>query len=108
MSEVNKQIKMKHQTYVHIHCEIPIQQITKIVATLSINLIEKEAQCTSPEHLASCIEPGLVIYFTYDNTHVSVLFSQMGREVGGRVRMGNTCTPMADSCECMTKTATIL
>ena len=25
----------------------------------------------------------------------------MGREVGGRVRMGNTCTPMADSCECM-------
>ena len=21
----------------------------------------------------------------------------MGREVGGRVRMGNTCTPMADS-----------
>ena len=27
----------------------------------------------------------------------------MGREVGGRVRMGNTCTPMADSCECMVK-----
>ena len=25
----------------------------------------------------------------------------MGREVGRRVRMGNTCTPMADSCECM-------
>jgi len=32
----------------------------------------------------------------------------MGREVGGRVRMGNTCTPMADSCECMAKTTTIL
>ena len=31
-----------------------------------------------------------------------------GREVGGRVRMANTCTPMADSCECMTKTTTIL
>jgi len=27
----------------------------------------------------------------------------MGREVGGRVRMGNTCKPMADSCECMAK-----
>ena len=26
-----------------------------------------------------------------------------GREVGGRVRMGNTCTPMADSCEFMAK-----
>jgi len=32
----------------------------------------------------------------------------MGREVGGRVRMGNTCTPMADSCEYMAKTTTIL
>ena len=32
----------------------------------------------------------------------------MGREVGGRVRMGNTCTSMADSCECMAKTTTIL
>ena len=27
----------------------------------------------------------------------------MGREVGGRVRMGNTCTPMADSCEFMAR-----
>ena len=27
----------------------------------------------------------------------------MEREVGRRVRMGNTCTPMADSCECMAK-----
>ena len=30
----------------------------------------------------------------------------MGRAMGGRVRMGNTCTPMADSCECMAKTTT--
>ena len=26
-----------------------------------------------------------------------------GREVGGEFRMGNTCTPMADSCQCMAK-----
>ena len=32
----------------------------------------------------------------------------IGREVGGRVRMGNTCAPMADSCEGMAKTTTIL
>ena len=25
------------------------------------------SQCTSPEHPASCIKPGLVIYFTYGN-----------------------------------------
>ena len=32
----------------------------------------------------------------------------MGREVGKRLRMGNTCTPMADSYQCMAKTTTIL
>ena len=35
------------------------------------------SQCTSPEHPVSCIEPGLLICFTYDNIHVSVLFSQI-------------------------------
>ena len=30
-----------------------------------------------------------------------------GVEVEG-VRMGDTCTPMADSCKCMAKTTTIL
>ena len=31
----------------------------------------------------------------------------MGREVGGRIRMGNTYKSMADSCQCMAKTITI-
>ena len=31
----------------------------------------------------------------------------MGKEVRGRVRMGNTCTSMADSCQCMEKPTTI-
>ena len=30
------------------------------------------------------------------------------REVGGGIGMGNTCISMADSCQCMTKTTTIL
>ena len=29
-------------------------------------------------------------------------------EVGGVIGMGNTCNSMADSCQCMTKTTTIL
>ena len=37
------------------------------------------SQCTSPEHPVSCIEPGLVIRFTYDNIHISVPFSQIIR-----------------------------
>ena len=32
----------------------------------------------------------------------------MGRERAGGLRMGNTCTPMADSCQCMAKTTKIL
>ena len=32
----------------------------------------------------------------------------MGRKVGGWYRMGNTCNYMADSCQCMARTTTIL
>ena len=32
----------------------------------------------------------------------------LGREVKGRFKMGNICTPMADSGECMAKPITIL
>ena len=35
------------------------------------------SQCTSPEHPVSCITPGLVICFTYDNIHISMPFSQI-------------------------------
>ena len=35
------------------------------------------SQCTSFECPASCIELGLVIYFTYGNIHVSMLFFQI-------------------------------
>ena len=38
------------------------------------------------------------------NTRVGCpLRNWMGREVGGGFRMGDTCTPMADSCQCMAK-----
>ena len=32
---------------------------------------------------------------------------QVEREMGGGIRMGNTCISMADSFQCMTKTTTI-
>ena len=32
----------------------------------------------------------------------------MGKEVGEGFRMEETCTPMADSCQCMAKTTTML
>ena len=33
---------------------------------------------------------------------------QIETEVGGGIRMGNTCKSMADSCQCTTKTTMIL
>ena len=38
----------------------------------------------------------------------TTLRDAMGREVGRGFRMGDTCTPVADSCECMAKTTTVL
>ena len=32
----------------------------------------------------------------------------MEREAGGGIGMGNTCKSMADSCQCMAKTTTVL
>ena len=34
--------------------------------------------------------------------------AEMEREVGGGIGMGNTCKSMADSCQCMARTTTIL
>ena len=40
-------------------------------------LSPESSQCTSPKNPVSCIEPGLVICFTYDNLHVSMPFSHI-------------------------------
>ena len=39
---------------------------------------------------------------------VMILRDGMGRDLGGGFRMGNTCTPMVDSCECIAKTTRVL
>ena len=36
------------------------------------------------------------------------LWDRMGREVGGGLRLGNTCTPMADSCQYMAEATYIV
>ena len=52
------------------HPELPFQ-------TPSPSHPSGSSQCTSPEHPVSCIRPGLVIHFTYDNLHVSMSFAWM-------------------------------
>ena len=43
-----------------------------MIRDLYTNFLKVLYQCTSPEHPVSCIEPGLVIRFTYDNLHDSI------------------------------------
>ena len=49
------------------------------------------------------------MYQIQKHIHMLTLkIDQVEREVGGGIGMGNTCKYMADSCQCMTKTTTIL
>ena len=48
--------------------------------------------------LFSCIK-----YLSYKNNTGMNQWDEMGWVVGGGFRMGNTCTPMADSSQCMEK-----
>ena len=42
-----------------------------------------------------------------DLVHWEDLEGLVERDVGGGIGMGNTCKPMADSCQCMTKPTTV-
>ena len=55
-------------------------------------------QCTNPEHPVSCIEPGLVIRFTYDNIHVSMPFSQIIPPATESKRLFYTSASLLLSC----------
>ena len=57
--------------------------------------------CVSFESL--CIYSNMMQYL-YRNTQRDGI----GREAGGGIGMGNTCRSMADSCQWMAKTTTIL
>ena len=48
------------------------------------------------------------ILCTYQILFFHSFINRFWREVGGGFRMGNTGTPMADSCQCMAKTTPIL
>ena len=59
------------------------------------------SQYTSPEHPVSCIEPGLVIHFTYDNLHISMPFSHIILPSPSRTesrRLFNTSGSLLLSC----------
>ena len=50
--------------------------LNRSLASLPIPSL-RVSQCTGFECPVSCIKLGLVIYFTYGNIHVSILFSQV-------------------------------
>ena len=42
-------------------------------------------------------------YITESICYIPETNTTLGMEKGGEFRMGNTCTPVADSCQCMAK-----
>ena len=63
-------------------------------------LLSRVKQITSPGWMHETSAQGWYTGKTQRN--------RVEREVGGGIGMGNTCKSMADSCQCMTKTTTIL
>ena len=63
-------------------------------------ILSSVKQITSPGWMHETIARGWCTGMTQRNG--------MGKEVGGGIRMGNTCNYMADSCQCMARTTTIL
>ena len=63
-------------------------------------MLSRMRQITSPGWMHETSAPAWCTGKTQRN--------RVEREVGGGIGMGNTCKSMADSCQCMTKTTTIL
>ena len=62
-----------HESTMGVH----VLPILNPLPSSSPSHLSGSSQCTSPEHPVSYIELGLAIRFTYDNLHVSMLFSQI-------------------------------
>ena len=63
-------------------------------------ILSRVKQITSPGWMHETSAPAWCTGKTQRN--------RVEREVGGGIGMGNTCKSMADSCQCMAKTTTIL
>ena len=68
--------------------------------SIEISILSRVKQITSPGWMHETSAQG----WCTGKTQRGV----MGREVGGGIGMGNTGKSMADSCQCMAKTTTIL
>ena len=62
-----------HESAIGVHVSLILN---RSLASLPIPSL-RVSQCTGFECPVSCIKLGLVIYFTYGNIHVSILFSQI-------------------------------
>ena len=63
-------------------------------------ILSRVKQITSPGWMHETSAPGWCTGKTQ--------WDLVGREVGGGIGMGSTCKPMANLCQCMAKTTTIL
>ena len=68
--------------------------------SIETSILSRAKQITSPGWMHETSAQGLCTGKTQRDV--------MGREAGAGIGMGNTCKSMADSCQCMAETTTIL
>ena len=68
--------------------------------SIKTHILSRVKQITSPGWMHETSAQGLCTGKTQRD--------QVERQVGGGIGMGNRCKSMADSCQCMAKTTTIL
>ena len=68
--------------------------------SIKTSILSRVKQITSP----GCMHETSARAWCTGKTHRD----RVEREVGGGIGLGNTCNSMADSCQCMAKTTTIL
>ena len=76
-------------------------QKTKIMASRPITSWQIDGETV--EAVADFILGGSKITADGDCSHEITQSDVMGREVGGGFMVGNACTPVVDSCQCMAK-----
>ena len=93
-----------------VPCEVAIRETPAL--TMADKKPKEEVKTENNDHINLKVEgqDGSVVQFKIKRPWCTGKTQRnlVEREVGGGIGMGNTCKSMADSCQCMTKTTTIL
>ena len=91
-------MRRKRKTFLYIYLQLSVNPYLN--QNKNLGILSRVKQITSPGWMH---ETSARAWCTGKTQR-----DRVEREVGGGIGMGNTCVSMADSCQCVTKTTTIL